>query len=120
MMFWNRHSQLIMGVLTVAAFALPTLATASSTIVGHGNSKCSLYNDAAKSTNELRSGFETWAVGYLSGINAITNIVLKDKDFLVRPSGEEIISYLQNYCQANPSKTWANAVNEYWLQNREK
>jgi hypothetical protein len=86
----------------------------ANTQLGAGLAQCSQYVQFMQQTPELSRAIDSWALGYLSGVNFIIH-TSKNIDLLADQNSEKIISFIQGYCKASPSKTVTEAANQYWF-----
>ena len=96
-----------LDVLAVGGRSTTARQTVEVTTYGAGFKSCGTYLDAREQQNADEVSFLDWLGGYLSGVNAMslsTNNVLGDSDLT------GVISWLDNYCRANPGTLFAVAV----------
>ena len=102
-------------VLTGAVGFLALVNTAyANTQLGVGLTRCSQYVQFMQQAPEISRAIDSWALGYLSGVNFII-YTSKNIDLLADKNSEGIISFIQGYCRASPSKSVTEAANQYWF-----
>ena len=105
----------VAGILAIVlGCAWPGVGTAR-TYLGSGGTSCADYLQIKQQAPAATQGIELWLLGYVSGVSFMTYAVRK-VDLLADQSAANVISFVQGYCAANPSKTLNNAANEYWFQ----
>ena len=103
---------------TVGFFVLINLATAN-TLLGAGLTRCGQYMQFAQQSPEISRTIDSWALGYLSGVNFIF-YTSKGIDLLSDQNSEKITAFIQGYCKASPLKNVTEAANEYWFNLAER
>lgn len=92
--------------LSIAA-SLSTTAQAAVNIYGPGGMACSKYT---QSTGADKDAFRYWGQGYISGINSMKNFdITRGKD----PAA--VLTWIDQYCQANPTSSYNGAVDSLIL-----
>jgi hypothetical protein len=98
------------------AFASPALAQKANVVSGVGNVSCgkfmTSYKENAAKTETL---YFSWAQGFMSSINFNRKMQNGTPiDFGVMPSAAQL-SWIRDYCQKNPMKTYMRAATELFL-----
>jgi hypothetical protein len=92
-------------VLIVLAFTLITNEAAAYNRLGAGTASCGMWaafrREGSTSARALSS--EQWVLGFIDGITEASGGSLDPL------SGVEVWEWIDNYCQANPSKSIAEA-----------
>jgi len=70
--------------------------------------------------NQKRITDRSWAVGFISGVNA--SLSTEKNDILGKniKSGEQVWLYVDNYCQNNPLSLVQDALVNLWVEIRKK
>lgn len=90
------------------AFALSASNVRANTYIGAGTLSCGAYLNKEE---VVRSAVQLWVLGYVSGINAMSNV-----DFLEKFDGEGIGASVDKYCRENPLKKIYDASNDIGIQ----
>ena len=69
--------------------------------------------------NQNRITDKAWAVGYISGVNAVSSTPKNDILESIK-SGEQIWLFVDKYCRDNPLQTVPTALNNLWIELRIK
>ena len=109
----SQPSGVALCALAALLFMLAFRADAN-TQIGFGLMTCGQYNQFQDKTPDLARGVDAWILGYVSGVNFMAH-TSKGVDLLQDQSAKEIISFVQGYCRSTPTKTVANAANEFWF-----
>jgi hypothetical protein len=103
-------------LLIAAVLALlPFSAHAGKMIIGYGNSSCGAWTQAHSSQGSS-FGFDTWLMGYLSGVSVWTD----GADWLVGTDFIGNVAWVTNYCRANPLDTIGTAAQKLVMSLQER
>jgi len=102
-------------VAAVAALliALMPISARAQTLHGVGNTTCSQFLRAARMSDMLYHQASNWLLGYVSGMNAALASTGAPAA-AVTLSNDQIAKSAGDYCEANPTKTIANAAAEWY------
>jgi hypothetical protein len=96
-----------LDMLVVGARSTTARQTVEVTTYGAGFKSCGTYLVAREQQNTDEPAFIDWLGGYLSGVNAMS---LSTDNILGNSDLTGAISWLDNYCRANPGTRFAAAV----------
>lgn len=102
------------AALLGAALLVSGASAQAQTYLGAGGYNCGALGKLAASHDPLVTSIQHWLLGYVSGLNMIWKAV-RGTDRLVHSDGQEVASYVMQYCRANPQKTLSNAANDYFF-----
>ena len=85
----------------------------AQTLHGVGNTTCSQFLRAARMSDMLYHQASNWLFGYVSGMNAALASTSASAS-VVTLSNDQIAKSAGDYCEANPTKTIANAAAEWY------
>ena len=91
----------------------------ASSQLGYGNTKCAIYNAVQGSGGELASNIDSWALGYISGLNYAA-VERGEPDKLRRHQPDRIAAFLRTFCNSKANGTVVEAANSYWLNSGNK
>jgi hypothetical protein len=103
-----------MNIRTMFGAMLMTLICSQAKaeiIIGAGTKSCGAYNEVLKSPMEALH-FQSWALGYLSGLNGINGGI----DFLEDVDSDGIIGALRMYCKSHPLDQFDTAAGNVYGQ----
>jgi len=89
-------------------------------IIGLGASTCSQFNEDIKVNPSLQKDYFAWSQGYMSGI-LITRQPGVDEELNLNPTSFDLtiqLQFLRDYCAANTSANFADAVLELYKRLR--
>jgi hypothetical protein len=76
--------------------------------------------DCSQWLNQKLPADRSWLLGFLSGQNSVL-VALEKPDLLSELSStEQVYSWMDIYCRANPGKTVADGATEYYLELSKK
>ena len=93
--------------------ALMPMSVRAQTLHGVGNTTCSQFLRAARMSDMLYHQASSWLFGYVSGMNAALASTSASAS-VVTLSNDQIAKSAGDYCEANPTKTIANAAAEWY------
>jgi|SRR6266487_4038328 hypothetical protein len=88
-------------VLATAMLAFSSAPAWSVRIIGYGLESCGEWTYVRRTENATNLLYASWALGYLSGVNAANENFTK-KDLLERQDARGLLAWMDNYCRANP------------------
>jgi hypothetical protein len=74
---------------------------------------CSQYTKAARTSDILWHQASQWLLGYVSGMNAALKAV-RGSAPPINLTNDQVLKSAGDYCEANPTRTIANAANEWY------
>src|SRR5262245_23514116 len=88
----------------------------AQTSIGYADQSCGFWTkERSKRTSFDKIGMQSWATGYLSGANALSNASLpaaSNFDFLKGTGGDAVWAWLDNYCKQKPLEKFPAAVSK--------
>ena len=104
-------------MLSIALVSSTPAYAVAVTTIGSGSQSCGKWLSArennANRTTFLQMG--SWAVGFLSGAVWVTST-----DILANTDSDGVFYWLDNYCRANPTATFSDAVIEFYETHSNK
>ena len=98
-------------ILIFALSLLPMVATADYAIRGEGNFVCPDYVAARQTNSAKLYSSVTWVQGFITGVNYQNALPDGSDSFIGRDlSAASLVSWLENYCRANPQDYLADAA----------
>ncbi len=98
---------ILSSVLCVVLMSWSTSNIAQVTVFGS--------TDCGTWVNQKRITDKTWAIGYISGVNAATSTPRNDILKSIK-SAEQIWLFVDKYCRDNPLQTVLTALNNLWIE----
>jgi hypothetical protein len=89
-------SSLILGLILVSTPAL------SQKYFGPGDKSCGTWTADRRTDATAALAYDTWVLGFVSGINTSETISLNHPDILKRADVKGIIGWMDNYCASHP------------------
>jgi len=98
-------------ILIFALSLLPMVATADYAIRGEGNFVCPDYVAARQTNSAKLYSSVTWVQGFITGVNYQNALPDGSDSFIGRDlTAVSLVSWLENYCRANPQDYLADAA----------
>lgn len=98
-------------ILIFALSLLPMVATADYAIRGEGNFVCPDYVAARQTNSAKLYSSVTWVQGFITGVNYQNALPAGSDSFIGRDlTAVSLVSWLENYCRANPQDYLADAA----------
>ncbi len=103
----------IQTTVMITLIALVSVSALGSSLLGYGNTRCSIFNAVQKEGGTLVTNIDSWTLGYLSGLNHAAE-ASGQSDKLRRQQPDRIAAYIRSYCESKADETIEQAVNTYW------
>ena len=100
---------------------LSTTASADFAIRGEGNFACPEYVAAKRTNNAKLYSSVTWVQGFITGVN-YQNALPEGKDSFIGQdlTAVSVVTWLENYCRANPQDYLSDAAEKLVVELKEK
>ena len=104
----------VLRAAAVAAFLLALIPTSrAQTSHGVASTACAQFLRAARMSDMLYHQASNWLLGYVTGRNAALASTSAAAS-VVNLSNDQLMKSAGDYCEANPTKTIANAASEWY------
>lgn len=108
-------------ILIFALSLVPVATTADYAIRGEGNFNCPDYVDARRTNSAKLYSSISWVQGYISGVNYQKALPEGADSFIGQDlTAVSLVSWLENYCRANPQDYLADAAEALIKELKEK
>lgn len=108
-------------ILIVALSLLPIVVTADYAIRGEGNFNCPDYVAARQTNSAKLYSSISWVQGFITGVNYQKALPEGSDSFIGRDlTASSLVTWLENYCRANPQDYLADAAEALIVELKEK
>ena len=108
-------------ILIFALSLVPIVAMADYAIRGEGNFVCPDYVAARQTNSAKLYSSITWVQGFLTGVNYQNALPEGSDSFIGRDlTAASLVSWIENYCRANPQDYLADAAEALVVELKEK
>ncbi len=107
--------------LIFALSLVPIVAMADYALRGEGNFVCPDYVAARQTNSSKLYSSITWVQGFLTGVNYQNALPEGSDSFIGRDlTAASLVSWIENYCRANPQDYLADAAEALVVELKEK
>jgi hypothetical protein len=97
----------IASIVLVIFLLHPTYSNSQQRLANFGAVDCGLW---LKDTDQMKSLYKAWLLGFLTGVNLSDTKVVKFNFLAGLNSGQQAVVFVDNYCQKNPLKNTIDAA----------